>query len=441
MTQKLTQEALITLVTKAQNSDCAERTCQADRLAFSQIVRQFQDLAVGYAYSILRNFPLAEEAAQEAFIEAYLNLDRLLNPAAFPGWLKKIVLKHCNRITRKKRPPFVSLTQTGELISSQLNPMSIAEAREVKDQIQQAIELLPKAEREVVTLFYLGDRSQKEISAFLEVPISTIKNRLYSARKRLKPELNIMVEDYLSDRRPSQDDTFANRVIQIVKAACSGDEETIQTLLKQNANLAKAKDDYIHTTALHCAAHRGYLNIVKLLLLAGTDVNSQEGNYSQSTPLHWAATGGHLEVTQLLVDSGANVSAEDNWFNLTPIGWATIMQICPPDHSLGDRHQEIREYLISQGAQLDIFSAIAIDDGDQISSLIKSNREVLNQRLGFALDELQPLHYAIQEDKIEIAQLLIEQGANLQAQTRFGVTPLCMAIQVGNSASPRNYPR
>ena len=436
MTQKLRQETL-TLVTKAQ---------QGDRLAFSQIVRQFQDLAVGYAYSILRNFPLAEEAAQEAFIEAYLNLDRLLNPAAFPGWLKKIVLKHCDRITRKKRPPFVSLTQTGELISSQLNPTSIAEAREFKDQIQQAIELLPKAEREVVTLFYLGDRSQKEISAFLEVPISTIKNRLYSARNRLKPQLNTMVEDYLYDRRPSQDDTFANLVIQTVKAACNGDDATIQTLLEQDANLAKAKDNYIYTTALHCAAHRGYLNIVKLLLAAGADVNAKEGNYSQSTPLHWAATGGHLEMTQTLVENGAKLNVRDNWNNLTPLGWAIMVRYDHGDCPMGDNHQEIREYLISKGAQLDIFSAIAIDDGDQIKELIKSNREVLNQRLGFALDELQPLHYAIQEDKTEIAQLLIEQGANLQAQTRFGVTPLCMAIQVGNQnivrlLTDRNVPR
>lgn len=67
MTQKLKQETLITLVIKAQ---------EGDRLAYSQIVQQFQDLAVGYAYSILSNFSLAEEAAQEAFIEAYLNLNR-----------------------------------------------------------------------------------------------------------------------------------------------------------------------------------------------------------------------------------------------------------------------------------------------------------------------------------------------------------------------------
>ena len=102
MTPRLRQETLITLIEKARNGDCT---------AYSQIVRQFQDLAVGYAYSILRNFPEAEEAAQEAFIEAYLNLARLRNHSAFGGWFKKIVFKHCDRTIRRKRPSFVSLTQ------------------------------------------------------------------------------------------------------------------------------------------------------------------------------------------------------------------------------------------------------------------------------------------------------------------------------------------
>ncbi|MEL6500114.1 MAG: sigma factor, partial [Cyanobacteria bacterium J06623_1] len=105
MTSKLRQENLINLIDRAK---------KGERHAYSQIVLQFQNLTVGYAYSVLRNFPLAEEAAQEALLEAYLNLHRLQKPAAFPGWLKKIVFKQCDRITRKKSHPAISLTQVGE---------------------------------------------------------------------------------------------------------------------------------------------------------------------------------------------------------------------------------------------------------------------------------------------------------------------------------------
>ena len=423
MTQKLRQEILIIQIEKAQ---------QGDRLAYSRIVRQFQDLAVGYAYSILRNFSLAEEAVQEAFIEAYLNLDRLRNPQAFPSWFKKIVFKHCDRAIRGKRPSFVSLTQTEELISSQPSPLMIVEIGELKAKIGRAIELLPETEREVITLFYLGDRSQKEISGFLEIPISTIKNRLHSARNRLKPELMNMVENYLENQRPSQDATFTNQVNQTLDAACNGDKETIQTLIQQDNSLANIKSKEIQSTPLHFAAHRGYLDIVKLLLDAGANVNAKEGNYSKSTTLHWAAKEGHLQVVRLLVESGAKIDVKDNWFNLTSLGWAIIVNCFDEEDSIGNSHSEVREYLLSQGAQLDIFSAIALKEKDLIKSLVTANPAILRDRLGFAMDGFQPLHFAITNMMPETVELLLGKGADVNALTSLGVTPLCMATKVNN---------
>lgn len=94
MTQKLKQEEITHLVNKARTGD---------RRAYNQIIQQFQNLAVGYAYSILGNVQVAEDAAQEAFVEAYLNLSKLQKPQAFSGWLKKIVFKQGDRLTRGKR--------------------------------------------------------------------------------------------------------------------------------------------------------------------------------------------------------------------------------------------------------------------------------------------------------------------------------------------------
>jgi RNA polymerase sigma factor (sigma-70 family) len=423
MTPKLQPKTLISSVTKAQ---------KGDRDAYSQIVRQFQDLAVGYAYSILKNFSLAEEAAQEAFLEAYLKLNSLLEPAAFPCWLKKIVFKHCDREMRKKRPHSISLEQSNDLISTQPTPSAIAERQELKTVIHQAIELLPDKEREVIIMFYLGERSQQEISTFLEVPISTIKNRLFSARKKLKQNCHQMIEDYLSNQRPSQGDRFTQSIESMIKAAYSGDIATIQKLLNQDANLANVRDSNIHSTPLHYAAHRGYYDIVKLLLKTNTDVNVREDNYSKSTPLHWAATRGHLEVVRLLVENGAKLDLKDDWNNLTPLGWASIVRYDLNNCSTAENYREIQQYLLDCGAKLDIFSAIALERVDAIDSLIENNPEVLDRKLGLALDEWQPLHFAIARSQTEIARLLIEKGANLQAKTIFEVTPLCMALQTDN---------
>ncbi|MDQ3919834.1 MAG: hypothetical protein M3348_15305 [Acidobacteriota bacterium] len=74
-----------------------------DADAYAAVVWRFQDMAVGYGYALLRDFQLAEGAAQEAFLEAYRSLSALREPAAFPGWFRRIVFKHCDGLTRGLR--------------------------------------------------------------------------------------------------------------------------------------------------------------------------------------------------------------------------------------------------------------------------------------------------------------------------------------------------
>jgi DNA-directed RNA polymerase specialized sigma24 family protein len=64
--------------------------------AYAAIVARFQDMAVGYAFAVLRDASLAEDAAQEAFLEAFRRLSDLRDPAAFPGWFRRVVFKQCD---------------------------------------------------------------------------------------------------------------------------------------------------------------------------------------------------------------------------------------------------------------------------------------------------------------------------------------------------------
>src|SRR5215475_3275057 len=114
---------------------------EGDADAYASIVRRFQDMAVGYGYSILRDFQLAEDAAQEAFFEAYRSLDQLRTPAAFPGWFRRIVFKHCDRLTRGRRFSQSSLEAT-ELFTEPMQA-DLAERHEMKDRLLAAIEDLP----------------------------------------------------------------------------------------------------------------------------------------------------------------------------------------------------------------------------------------------------------------------------------------------------------
>ena len=79
------------------------RVHRGDRQAYGEIVARFQHMAVGYASVQLGDPHLAEDAAQEAFLQAFVDLGQLQEPAAFPGWFRRIVHKHCDRIRRRRR--------------------------------------------------------------------------------------------------------------------------------------------------------------------------------------------------------------------------------------------------------------------------------------------------------------------------------------------------
>jgi len=165
--------------------------------AFGEIVRRFQDMAYGYAYAILGDFHLAEDAAQEAFIEAYRCLPMLREPAAFPGWFRRIVFKRCDRLTRRKRVRTAPLESVGSVTSKSPGPPENAERREMRDKVLDAIRSLPDAERMVTTLYYIDGYSQKDVADFLEVPVTTVNNRLHASRQRLKERMLTMVSDEL----------------------------------------------------------------------------------------------------------------------------------------------------------------------------------------------------------------------------------------------------
>jgi RNA polymerase sigma factor (sigma-70 family) len=197
------------LVIKARDSDA---TLAANHEAFGELVRCFQDMAYVCAYAILGDFQLAEDAAQESFISAWQKLPQLREPDAFPGWFRRIVLTECNRLTRGKHLRFASLDEGVELSSVLDHPQTALEQNELKNTVFTAIEKLPENERLVVVLFYLEEHSQRDISAFLEVPMTTVAKRLYSARVRLRGMMTKeSKEDFLA-HLPSRNRTFAEKV-------------------------------------------------------------------------------------------------------------------------------------------------------------------------------------------------------------------------------------
>ena len=192
--------------------EALEQAKAGDVDGFAVLVERFQDMAVGYSYSILGDFHLAEDAAQEAFLEAYPNLHKVYGPEAFPSWFKRIVFKHCDRILRRKTLGATQLDEAGTVATTEGNPESIAEAHELEAEIRDAVRSLPPATRWAITLSYISDYSQREICEFLGIPATTLKSRLHRGRKKLQERMIGIMEENLRQNRPSRGKNFADGV-------------------------------------------------------------------------------------------------------------------------------------------------------------------------------------------------------------------------------------
>ncbi|MCE7980606.1 MAG: sigma-70 family RNA polymerase sigma factor [Caldilinea sp. CFX5] len=144
-----------------------ERAQQGDRTAYNHLIQRFQKMAVAYGYAKLGDRSLAEDVAQEAFLYAYRTLDQLREPAAFPGWFRRVVQGQINRHQRQRQPHYVDLEAADELMVNRTSPAATWEAQEVLV----AIDALPEAQRTVIALFYIGEYSQPPSFCWNGAPI------------------------------------------------------------------------------------------------------------------------------------------------------------------------------------------------------------------------------------------------------------------------------
>ena len=210
----------------------------ARREAFGELVIRFQDMAFGCAFAVLGDVYLAQDTAQEAFVVAWQKLSQLREPAAFPGWFKRIVLTQCNRLTRCKRLQMVPLDDDVSAGNIDPGPQASAERQDLVAKVLQAIKELPEHERLVTTLFYIDGYTQADIGDFLEVPVSTVNKRLYSARQRLKTNVVELFKSDLQQQRPSRDANFSNEVNTKLRPFHDPDWPTVSAIAS-----ARTRDD------------------------------------------------------------------------------------------------------------------------------------------------------------------------------------------------------
>jgi RNA polymerase sigma factor (sigma-70 family) len=187
---------LTSLVVRAKNGD---------NTAFDMLAERFRPFAVGFTLARLGGGGngLAQDAVQDAFLEAWVCLPRLRHPAAFPAFLRRILVKRCDRLMRGPgNTAFVPLDTLEGSPAATAEPSLAAEANRQRAVLNAALATLSPADRSALLLHYACGESLAEVAGFLGLTIPTVKSRLYRARKRLREEMEMMentVREMLND--------------------------------------------------------------------------------------------------------------------------------------------------------------------------------------------------------------------------------------------------
>lgn len=165
------------------DSEAVARCLEGEPEAFRPLVERYQDRALGHAISIIRNREDAQDAVQDAFLNAHRALRTFDRQRAFYQWFYAILRNGCYKLLARRHDVAVDHSVRLELLASSTLPADDRLAME------RALAALAAADREIVMLRHFDGLSYAELAAFLDIPVGTVMSRLFNARRRLRAHM------------------------------------------------------------------------------------------------------------------------------------------------------------------------------------------------------------------------------------------------------------
>jgi RNA polymerase sigma-70 factor (ECF subfamily) len=172
--------------TQSTDQEIITRVMNGHREDYRVLFERYQALVYRLALMRLGDRERAQDVLQEVFLAAYVNLDRLREPKAFASWIARITKNVCYNLLRQKKVRSVSvdyLKECGIEFSDSSDSPSWNEER--MEAIRRVIPRLAAKYRQVIELRYTENFTYERIAQFLGLPMSTVKARLFHARKRI----------------------------------------------------------------------------------------------------------------------------------------------------------------------------------------------------------------------------------------------------------------
>jgi RNA polymerase sigma-70 factor, ECF subfamily len=168
---------------------------EGDRAALGALVGRHRAMALSLCRRLLGDDALAEDAVQEASLQALLHITRLRKRDRFGAWLAGIALNVCRGWLRERAryswswDAILGGQRVLGALDWQSDPEQIAVEADLARRVQAAVARLPVSQREAVTLFYLSGLTYQEMVAALGISLGAVKARLHKGRKALRTTL------------------------------------------------------------------------------------------------------------------------------------------------------------------------------------------------------------------------------------------------------------
>lgn len=265
-------------------------TLAGDSHAYEALVSRHQGTVLASALRVTHTRFMAEDAAQDAFVTAWMKLNTLNQPEKFCGWVCRIA-RNCalNMVTRYRSfVDFDSLSNTELFSDMSENPAELCASAEETNRLHDGLKKLPKRVGEIIRLHYFDGLSVAEIADRMQISEGTVKWQLHDGRRRIRKELCAMDEKC--------DDVLVARVMKKVeelklwqvRKERSGFEDVYESVLREVEKLPESDKKY---SALADVLMRGWW------WLPG------EKNDALFTRIREAAILGHNdEVMEFIVD-------------------------------------------------------------------------------------------------------------------------------------------
>ena len=164
---------------------------KGDKKAYEVLVLQYQDRLVFSVYKFLKDYELAQDIAQEAFVKAFKNIEKFRGDSSFYTWIYRIAINTAkNFLSSKSRKSEIYDDEIMELKLSESavtseNPENILEAEELRSLMMDAIQGLPDDIRTTLSLREFDGLSYEQIAEVQNCPIGTVRSRIHKGREIL----------------------------------------------------------------------------------------------------------------------------------------------------------------------------------------------------------------------------------------------------------------